>query len=564
VLGGLVALGFLLRMLWVGDAPLHPDEYHYAYNMMAAEETASLSAIRDLDTRFLAERRSAHPLAWSLITRWLWFLPFGWAFDWSPGFLRFPNVVAGTLLVPLAWGILRVSANRPQALAAALFVTLSPGLVWISRTLYQDTAFTLWVGMMLLGGAWALKRSKFWPAFVIGGAMGLALATKSSAPILLPVFALLCVVGPQTLELGCRLRRAAWGIATALALFLLFCSPHALMEAILKPTDPRYAGALSFTHLERTLVADSDMLWNIVVLDLPVTLLLAVLGAALAWRRERPAFPLLLLVMLACLSPLVLLHVPPLSGPHGFAPLYFVLALMAAPIVAMRPRVAVAAFLVVNALVSVGLIRAREVGMLDKVARAGVYPPRDMLHTLLHGDLYQRDPPQQILLVMDRNMFFRAHPVVRLAELTTGAVILAPAESDAPLRAEAWTLADVVVVQEEAEQGSAPGDFERVAREGSLTVWRRVAGEARRRFTRGEMEAVREDRYLFPGGVRVIAGRLAVDDVIVPRTPQEELPVAMDGRVNFIEWGTGHVIFHEEEATVELRSPLMEDVFWDY
>jgi hypothetical protein len=55
-----------------------------------------------------------------------------------------------------------------------------------------------------------------------------------------------------------------------------------------------------------------------------------------------------------------------------------------------------------------------------------------------------------------------------------------------------------------------------------------------------------------------------VDDVIVPRTPQEELPAAMDGRVNFIEWGTGHVIFHEEEATVELRSPMMEDVFWDY
>ncbi len=567
MLGIIVGIGFLLRAWWVNSAPLHPDEYHYAYNMMAAEETASLAAIRDMETRFLVERRSAHPLAWSVITRWLWFLPLGWAVEWSPGFLRMPNVLMGTLLIPVAWAIMRVGVDRRHGIAAAILVAFCPGLIWISRTLYQDAAFTVWVGMMLLGGAWGMRSSTRWAAVLTGAGMGLALATKVSAPMLLPAFVVLGLMGAEGLSWRERGVRLAIATSVAVALFVAFCDPLAYIRAIQYPADPRYDGAISLVHAEHLLVGDADVLLNILLLDLPGSVALCLLAAVLAWREQRALFPALLGATLLCLSPLVLLHMPPLSGPHGFAPLYFVLLLLASLMVGLQPRLAMLGLLSASAGAGFTLALAREAGLLDSVSRAGVYPPRDALYSAVKDELHRRDQPHQILVAGDQIFFHRAWGIIRLAELTEGAIVLAPANHGDALREEAWSLADTVIMSVGLGYAPPNGEFTReLWTNANAEVWRRTHGEARTGFTGEELEPAGGSGYLLPGGLRLLAGRIAVDGHILPRTHQEQAPVSMDGRVSFADWRSGRVIIRGNAEGVELRltSPRMDDVFWQY
>lgn len=570
VVGGLVLVALLVRLWGVGAAPLHPDELHYAYDFMAGEETAGLHAIRGLDCAMLAERRTAHPMLAALLTRWLWFLPLGWLVDWTPGFLRGFNVIAGALVVLPAWLAGRLAWGRGGAALAAVLVATGAGLVLISRTAYLDPVYTLFAAGWLAAVAWGWRGGGGRAAVAQGMLFGLVLSTKISAPLLAPAFAAGLLLAPQGTRWRARLERLVAGGLAACALWVLLCDPGAYWLAISQPTDVRYAAAwegedaagllnLLFVHLDYFV---SAALWQG---PLPVVALAAA-GIGVAWRARDPFMAFLVLVLLS-LTPLFLLHHPRLSGSHGFMPIYMVLALMAGRAVVL-PRCLLGALLVLHGVftlltLSPGVLREVPLGEAN-----GNFVAEDARYDLLRPWLHRRGEPVSIVILGTPSGRAAWVGAVRNAQLSEGAVVLVPCGDDARPDGGAWQWGDLVVIHDDhgALLEEVPEEFEWKGRleEDGYTLFRRIAGSARREMTVGEL-ALRSGkpsgpwRLCLPGDIQVLSGRWHGGDGLVA-DPFGNSPYFRGPFVHGPPPGGGA----GEGEVLRIRPPRRGDVLWGF
>jgi uncharacterized protein (TIGR03663 family) len=210
---------------------------------------------------------------------------------------------ATILLLPL----LSSALGRTATGLAAVLMALSPAMVFYSRMFIQEAlfacftlAFVLAVGRIAVGGSLG-------PWISAGAAAGLAIATKETAAIVLPVAVLACAIAwwtaaperrPHPFTQGRWVRPASIGVAVALAIAALFYSsfmaaPGAILEPLRGTSTYLARGIEPASHAHRwdyyvRLLAWSSsggLRWSEGLI-----LLLAGVGAATSFARG-PALP---------------------------------------------------------------------------------------------------------------------------------------------------------------------------------------------------------------------------------------------------------------------------------
>jgi hypothetical protein len=562
----LFLLAAALRFYHAGVTPLHPDEIHYAYDFMERAETSSFSAIRDLQCAMQAERRTAHPMVVQLLTRLLWYLPFGWMVDATPLFLRTFNILVGAAAVLIAWWIGRTVEDGKHGLVAAGLVAICPGLVWVSRTLYLDPVFTAMIGMMILCAAKSMRKGGYrWPALQ-GVFFALALGSKISGPILAPALLAGLLLAPAGTPWVLRLKRVGVGCGVALFVALLLFNPFAYLRAIVDPSDVRYehawedGGAPSFFNM---LMVYATPYFQLILWDLPLTAFFGALTVAVGSIRRRLVFPLYLTFFLLCLTPLLFMHLPKFSGPHGFMPIYLLVSLIAMYLASM-PAKALAGFLVAHSLLSVTSItlRAKEIPFL--IDPSLYYLHRDPRYELVKPWVHQRNPSMRIVLLLDPMEQMGWVNTMRNAQLSEGAIFYLSRPMGSP-NADLWQWADVVVMKTSQEETlPAPDSFTEQARTENEVIYVRTKGTARTEIAVQEMEVYEragQTLRVFPGGVYPVTGTVALDGAVFPVDGNR-----FSGRADAYRWGSGVFLLQEnaEEKSVTIEAPRRADVFWDF
>lgn len=134
----------------------------------------------------------------------------------------------GALLIPLVYAIYRLGyLDRKQTLIAALFIAISPNLVYFSRFLRHDI-FQLFFTLLILVALLAyLNKGQLRYALIAGLAVGCGMSLKEDMPIFLVILALfaLILLWKQQLRLPPTWKRdAAAGILVAVGIMVIFYS----------------------------------------------------------------------------------------------------------------------------------------------------------------------------------------------------------------------------------------------------------------------------------------------------------------------------------------------------
>jgi uncharacterized protein (TIGR03663 family) len=296
--GALVAIaltaGLALRLARLDVRPMHHDEANQAVKFGALLERG--------EYRYDAHDHHGPTLYYlSLPAAWLRGQPTLASLDERT--LRSVTAVFGAatiLLLPL----LSAGVGRTAVVSGAILMALSPAMVFYSRMYIQESlfacftlAFVIAVGRVALGGSLA-----WWT--LAGGAAGLAVATKETSVIVLPVALVACAIASWSLDRG-RLRTmladgrggsaALVSLATAAAIAALFYSSFlAAPGGVLEPlraaatyldrgVDPvshahpwhYYLGLLAYS-------SSGGLKWSE-----GLVLVLAIIGAVTAWGQPR-------------------------------------------------------------------------------------------------------------------------------------------------------------------------------------------------------------------------------------------------------------------------------------
>lgn len=258
----------------------------------------------------------------------------------------------GVGLVGMIYLLGRDLFDRRYGLLAALMAAVLPEAVRFNRTLYLDSVYAFLVALLV----WLLIRSftSQHPKWYLsaGVVFGLASATKTSGPFLIPL-----IIGygafwwwqgrsapaaPTRKERKQARRRhdfvvAAW-VKTLIILvlgfivFMIFVDPGAYIEAIRDPVDTSYRNRPISAYPSAMWTARNWFVGVALYLWTPPFIIAAVAGFILMIRREwrKPSHQLVLLVLLLiCLAPLIPLHSPGLSGEHGHLPFVAPVTLLA-------------------------------------------------------------------------------------------------------------------------------------------------------------------------------------------------------------------------------------------
>jgi uncharacterized protein (TIGR03663 family) len=95
----------------------------------------------------------------------------------------------GTLLVPLLYPIYRLGyLDRKQTLVAALFLAVSPNMVYFSRFLRNDIYIAFFTLALLVALLYYFERGQMRYALLAGAAAGFGMSTKENMPIVLLIF----------------------------------------------------------------------------------------------------------------------------------------------------------------------------------------------------------------------------------------------------------------------------------------------------------------------------------------------------------------------------------------
>ena len=95
----------------------------------------------------------------------------------------------GTLIVPLLYPIYRLGyLDRKQTLVAALFLAVSPCMVYFSRFLRNDIYIAFFTLALLVAILYYFERGQIRYALLAGAAAGFGMSTKENMPIVLLIF----------------------------------------------------------------------------------------------------------------------------------------------------------------------------------------------------------------------------------------------------------------------------------------------------------------------------------------------------------------------------------------
>jgi hypothetical protein len=565
----LFLFALLIRVVGIGDAPLHPDEIHYIHDFVAPQETASLGALRDMHCDMLIERRSAHPPLAMLLTRMLWYLPLRDHVLQGPGFFRGFNALVGALLVPLGWAIGWLLGGPRRAAMLAALIALQPGLHWISRTAYLDSIFTLGFSTLVLGAVALATRGGVWAPILAGVGAAMIFTTKISAPLVLPAFLLLPLLAPR----GQRIRSAMLLFPAAAVLTLALVDPAAYLQAITQPSDPRYrsewdnngpAGYMQLVFVELATYIPV-LLWDAT---------LPLLGAALVATRgtlQRRSLPeAWVVLLLLSLAPLGAMHNPRLSGAHGYAPAWFLVAVLASAICGAKGlRYLLPAFVLCVAFSLWCRAEARwPFAPIDPLI-----PYPDPRFAALRDDIPRAGDDRRQILVLENSPTIGGSwsDIMRGGFLAEGAIWLRPCR-DTTADADSLQWADLVVLSirfptPPITKVALEASFEQYAQAGLYSFWRRSTGTTRRSATAGELVPFGANTLAIPGRVYPWATTLAIDDYRLDRPWNPPLPWHFDGMTNFQTIGTGAITpppAPDPATLITLAPPEPEDIFWDF
>lgn len=574
-----VVAGLGLRLWSSHGTPLHNDEIHYAYDYMSSVESDSLSSIRDVSCELLIERRSAHPSFGSLVSRWLWFLPLGWAFPWSSGFLRGFNILLGALTCFPVWGIARTLYGEKQGIAAAFLVAISPAMVWISHTVYLDGIFTFLIALMLLAAVFLSRRQGMVWGVLMGVIYGLIVSTKLSAPILFPAFVVALYFAPMGTPGKRRTCRMAIGMAAFLLVFLVLNDPGMYIDRIINPTDLNYTKAWNDPTTKQWIFS---YLWMYVppfLWGTPLTILAFCIFAFRGHFIHCRKFDFYLYGVLFSLTPLLLLHFSLLSGPHGYMPLHLMLCLLGCRIVEVRGWLL---YLLITAHVGfcVTSIGLRNEARLPFTHHLLIYPKRSEKYTLTKDYLFDRKKNFGIVVVDDDSVLRHYGALVRQAQLAEGAIVYGSAK-EAVLSEDLFRFADIVIWRKAStvtiEHLDLPDDFKMVDGSDQYVIFKRVAGESEKSFSTSDLipslniektPPSEHDIYQLAGGIYPLSGSLWYGgNQINVMYELESGKVSLNGRRDAFHWGNGRLYVPKDfvlEGSFSIKPPVQRDIFWGF
>lgn len=103
---------------------------------------------------------------------------------------RLLPAVFGTLLIPLVYCIYRIGyINKNQTLIVALFIAVSPNMVYFSRFLRHDIFMLFFTFLLLVALLYYFERGQVRFAIIAAVAMAGALSCKEEMPVILLIFA---------------------------------------------------------------------------------------------------------------------------------------------------------------------------------------------------------------------------------------------------------------------------------------------------------------------------------------------------------------------------------------
>lgn len=161
-----------------------------------------------------------------------------WLFGQSDLIARFLPALFGTLLVPLIYFIYRLGyLDKRQALVAALFVAISPDLVYFSRFLRHDIFQLFFTLLILVALLYYLNSGKLRYALLAGIGVAGGMGLKEDMPLFLLIFLVfgLYLLASKKIVLPKNWKRdAILGILLAVAILTLLYSSFGMHYEILE------------------------------------------------------------------------------------------------------------------------------------------------------------------------------------------------------------------------------------------------------------------------------------------------------------------------------------------
>ena len=157
----------------------------------------------------------------------------------------FPALL-GTLLVPLLYPIYRLGyLDKKQTIVAALFLAVSPNMVYFSRFLRNDIFIVFFTMVLLVALLYYFERQKMQYALIAGAAIGFGMTTKENMPIIVLIFGayLLYLVWTRKVRLPKHwIRDLALGALVAVGIMAVLYSsfgahPEVLMDGWLRAIE---------------------------------------------------------------------------------------------------------------------------------------------------------------------------------------------------------------------------------------------------------------------------------------------------------------------------------------
>lgn len=244
-----LVLSYLAGLIWILRSTPQLANDPLTYHLPAAVEWLQQRRLTLFEAWLYNPANTYSPLAGSMFIAWL-MAPLG--NDVLANFVQMPALL---LVFFVMIDLLRsLGARDWTALVAALAVVLSRPL--LSQTLLaKDDLFVAAFFVAALSGLARLRRDDRWSAARVGVAIGLMLATKYTALLMLPVLAL---------AIGARQRPAQW--LGAMGIALLLAGPWYLRNLLLTgnplyPMDVTLAGIRIFDGLFSTAASEQLRSW---------------------------------------------------------------------------------------------------------------------------------------------------------------------------------------------------------------------------------------------------------------------------------------------------------------
>lgn len=159
---------------------------------------------------------------------------------------RFIPALLGALIIPLVYAVHRLGyLDKRQTIVAALFIALSPDMIYFSRFLRNDIFILFFTMLLLVALLCYFERYELKFALLAGAAAGLGMSSKENMPIVIGIFGLyiLYLLFRGKIQLP-KLwwRDLALGIIVATGIMAFFYSsmgahPEVLMDGWLKAIE---------------------------------------------------------------------------------------------------------------------------------------------------------------------------------------------------------------------------------------------------------------------------------------------------------------------------------------